>query len=113
LARYPVATATNPNNPLTVIVDTQGRPKCVTIQNVSAVDCYYSELPDQLQNTLPGNVPPVGHHLPPDATPPTIVVIPRMNGKLYARAQGAGGQIEAIQYELCSDAELRSLGVEK
>ena len=108
MARVNVASGLIPNNPLTVAADTQGKVKCVTIQNVSSVDIYYSENPNTLQNTSPTNLPQVGHHLPPDTAgiTPFIVVLPQVNLKLYARSPGSNGQLEVQMYDVCSDVAL-------
>lgn len=101
MARFPVATGVNPNNPLTPIVDTGGKLQGVIIQNVSAVDAYVSDDPSTLQNTSPTNLPDVGIHFAPDATPPFMLVLPYFKGKLYARAQNSGAQLEVIRYDIC------------
>lgn len=108
MSRVNVANGTIPNNPLTVALDTQGKVKCVTIQNVSSVDIYLSENPNLLQQTSATNLPQVGHHLSPDSVgiTPFILILPRVNGKLYARSQGSGAQLEVIQFDVCSDVEL-------
>lgn len=109
MARVNVASGLIPNNPLTVAVDTQGKVKCVSIQNVSAVDIYVSENPNTLQNTDPTNLPQVGHHLPPDQAgiTPFIWVLPRVNCKLYARSPAVQAQLEVIQFDICSDKEIQ------
>lgn len=108
MARVNIASGLIPNNPLTVALDTQGKVKCVSIQNVSSVDIYVSENPNTLQNTSPANLPQVGHHFPPDSVgiTPFILVLPQINAKLYARSAASGGQLEVIQYDLCSDEAL-------
>lgn len=104
--RFPVASgAITQNNPLTVIVDTQGRVMGVTIQNCSAQDFFISTDPTALQTTSPTNNPMVGHHLPADANPPFIFILPRFRGKIYARAQNAGASCEAWTVDIgCNDA---------
>lgn len=102
MARYPVVSgAVSQNNPLTVIVDTNGRAMGVTIQNVSAQDFYISTDPATLQNTSPTNLPQVGHHFAADSVPPFILVLPSFKGKIYARSQNAGAAAEANTYENC------------
>lgn len=106
MARFPLATGSNQNNPLTIVVDTQGKVQGITLQNVSAVDGYISEDPNRLQNVDAGNIPQDGMHLPPDANPPTIIVLPRFKGKLYGRAAVEGCKINAIQYDICPETQL-------
>lgn len=103
MSRYNVATGiNNPNNPLTVIVDTQGRALGVTIQNVSAQDFFWSVDPATLQKTDAANLPTAGHHMPPDnPAAPFIVVIPSYKGKIYARSQNQGAQAETSTYDNC------------
>lgn len=101
MARFPVATGINTNNPLTPIVDTRGEVKGVEIQNVSAVDFYVSDDPNTLQNTTVANLPDVGFHFWPDAAPGFVLVIPRFKGKLYARSQNTGAQAEVIIHDIC------------
>jgi hypothetical protein len=107
MARFNVANGAIPNNPLTPIVDTQGRALGVGIQNVSAVDIFVSDDPKTLQQVGPTGVPIVGWHLPPDTAgiTPFILRLCPFNGKLYARCQASGGQIEAITYKFCSDSD--------
>jgi hypothetical protein len=109
MARVNVASGLIPNNPLTVAADTQGKVKCVTIQNVSAVDVYVSEDPNLLQQTSATNLPQVGWHLPPDVAgiTPFVLILPRANCKLYARSQGAGAQLETIMVDIFSDRDLQ------
>ena len=101
MARYNVATGNIPNFPLTPIVDTQGQVKGIILQNPSAVDVFVSEDPTRLQAVAFNLLPTVGLHFPPDSTPPWMLVLEKFNGKLYARAQNPGGQIEAIIYDIC------------
>jgi hypothetical protein len=101
MSRYNIATGAIPNNPLTVIIDTQGKAMAISIQNVSAQDFYFSSDAATLQNVSPANAPLVGHHMPPDSVPPYIFTLPSFKGKLYARAQNNGAQAEASTYENC------------
>ena len=101
MARVPIAFGASPLQQVSVVVDTQGAVKGVVIQNVSSVDIYVSEDANRLQNVSPSGLPTVGLHFPPDASPPWQLVLPNFNGKWYGRAQGAGGELEAIMYDIC------------
>jgi hypothetical protein len=101
--RYPVPGGALATQPYQTIVDTQGQTLGVILQNPSTVDVYVSEKPDNLANTTSTNLPTVGLHFPPD-TPgitPFMLVLPRFNGKLYARSQASGAQMEAITFQPC------------
>jgi hypothetical protein len=112
VARFNIANGSNPNFPLTVVCDTQGKTKTVTLQNVSSVDCYVSDDANQLQNTSPSNLPQVGWHFAPDTAgiTPFILVLYNVNVKLYARTNGAAGQMECILLNNCSDAQTQAGG---
>lgn len=101
MARFNIPTGATPLSQLVPIVDTQGKVKSIVLQNVSSSDCYVSEDANRLQQTTPANLPAVGLHFPADSVPPWQLVIPRYNGKLYARSQGVGCQMEAIMSDLC------------
>ena len=104
--RYNVVSgAITQNNPLTVLIDTRGQIRGVSIQNVSAQDFFASTDPTLLQAITPTNLPPVGHHFPPDANPPFVFILPRFRGKIYARAQNAGSVAEAWTYDIGCDVE--------
>lgn len=104
MARFPIANGSIPNFPMTPIVDTQGRAQGVIIQNVSPVDIFVSDDPKTLQQVLSTGVPIVGLHFPPDTAgiTPFMLNMLSFNGKLYARCQGVGGQLEVILYNPCS-----------
>jgi hypothetical protein len=108
MARIPVATGNNPNFPLSPIIDTQGKVNGVIIQNVSTVDCFVSDDPNTLQQTVFGANPLVGIHFPPDTAgiTPFMLVIPYFRGKLYARAQNPGSVLEVVRYEICPPASV-------
>ena len=99
MARFPVATGITAANPLTPICDTEGIAMGVMLQNASAQDCFVSDDPNTLQNTTPANLPQVGLFFP--GNNPAIVVLDSFNGKLYARSQNTGGQMEVIKFKKC------------
>lgn len=104
MARIPIVFGQTPLQQVSVVADTQGKVMGLILQNVSTVDIYVSEDANRLQQVSPSGVPTVGLHFPADSTPPWQLVIPEYNGKLYGRAQGAGGAMEAILYERCPTA---------
>lgn len=79
---------------------TNGRRIGFSIQNVSAVDIYYSDDQRQLDNATAANLPTVGHLLAAStpASPPTVY--PAFVGALYARAQSPAAQLEVLPFEI-------------
>lgn len=102
MARIPIVFGQSPLQQVSIVVDTQGKTMGVILQNVSSTDVYISEDANRLQQVSPSGLPTVGLHFPADSIPPWQLVIPEFNGKLYGRAQGAGGAMEAILYERCA-----------
>lgn len=80
------------------IIDTKGRRKGFSLQNLSAADVYYSDDQRSLDSVDATNLPTVGHLLP--GGNPTITVYPVFVGKLFARTQGVGAAIEVTPYEI-------------
>lgn len=101
MARYPVVTGAQTNNPMSVIVDTGGRAMGVTLQNLSAQDWYWSTDPSILQKADAANLPTSGHLMQGGLSPAPIVVLPSFKGKIYARAQNNGAAAETSIYENC------------
>jgi hypothetical protein len=82
------------------LINTAGIRKGFSIQNVSAVDVYYSDDQRQLDSVSAANLPSVGHLLAAAAPVPPPTVYPFFIGKLYCRAAAAGAQLEAIVYDV-------------
>lgn len=83
------------------VVDTALGRKGFSIQNVAAVDIYYSDDQRLLDSVAAANLPSVGHLLSAagtPATPPTVY--PWFIGKIYVRAQTNGAQLEVLVYEV-------------
>jgi hypothetical protein len=71
-----------------------------SIQNVSAVDIYYSDDQRTLDSVPATNLPQVGHLLAASAPAPPPTVYPWFIGQLFVRAQNSGAQLEIIVYEV-------------
>ena len=100
MARYSnIPSGSGSQNASAPILDTGGTPKGALLQNVSAVDIYVSEDRTRLDATDAANLPRVGLLL--SAAAQSVVNIPRFIGKLYARSQAPGAQLEVIEYDLC------------
>jgi hypothetical protein len=82
------------------VIDTAGRRQGFSIQNVSAVDIYYSDDQRTLDSVPASNLPQVGHLLAASSPNPPPTVYPWFIGRLYVRAQTAGAQLEIIVYEV-------------
>lgn len=83
------------------VVDTVSSRKGFSIQNVAAVDIYFSDDQRLLDSVTPANLPSVGHLLSAAGTPanpPTVY--PWFIGKIYVRAQTAGAQLEVLVYDV-------------
>lgn len=83
------------------MVDTVSSRKGFSIQNVAAVDIYFSDDQRLLDSVTPANLPSVGHLLSAAGTPanpPTVY--PWFIGKIYVRAQTAGAQLEVLVYDV-------------
>lgn len=83
------------------IVDTALGRKGVSIQNVAAVDVYFSDDQRLLDSVTAANLPTVGHLLSAvgtPANPPTVY--PWFIGRLYVRAQSNGAQLEVMVYDV-------------
>lgn len=104
MARYGnIPSGSGSTNPSASICDTAGRFMQVEIQNPSGVDVYVSEDRTRLDATAAGtNLPLVGL-LFPAAAPPQVYsqTLNRFKGKLYARSQAPGAQLEVITSDLC------------
>lgn len=74
--------------------------KGFSIQNVSAVDIYYSDDQRQLDSVTPANLPSVGHLLAASAPALNPTVYPFFSGTIYARAQSGGAQVEILVYDV-------------
>jgi hypothetical protein len=84
------------------IVDATGGRKGFSIQNLSAVDVYYSDDQRTLDSLGPGAapLPTAGHILPGGTTNPPVVYPWFANGRIFARAQNAGAQLEILIYDV-------------
>lgn len=89
------------------IVDATGGRKGFSIQNVGAVDVYYSDDQRLLDSVTSANLPTAGHLLAASAPVPPPVVYPwfasngqNNSGKIFARAQGVGAQLEVLIYDV-------------
>jgi hypothetical protein len=82
------------------VLDTSGKRKGVSLQNISAVDIYYSDDQRLLDSVGTANLPTVGHLLAATSPVPAPVVYPWYIGKIYVRAQSAGAQLEILVYEV-------------
>jgi len=82
------------------IINATGKRKGFSIQNVGAVDVYYSDDQRSLDSATTANLPTVGHLLAAASPAPLPVVYPFYIGKLYARAQGNGALLELIVYDV-------------
>jgi|SRR5579859_1838884 len=74
--------------------------KGFSIQNVSAVDVYYSDDQRLLDSVTAANLPSVGHLLAAAAPAPNPVVYPFFSGNIFARAQNSGAQVEILVYDV-------------
>lgn len=83
------------------VIDARGRRKGFSIQNVSAVDVYYSD-DQRTMDTVPSNSLPQAGHLLAAATPalPPTVYPFFVNSSIFVRAQSAGAQLEVIIYDV-------------
>jgi hypothetical protein len=83
------------------IVDASGGRKGFSIQNVSAVDVYYSDDQRTLDSVPASNLPQAGHLLAA-ATPalPPVVYPFFTNGIIFIRAQSNGAQVEILIYDV-------------
>lgn len=85
------------------VVDATGGRKGFSIQNVGAVDIYYSDDQRTLDSLAQGggNVPTAGHLLPATNPVSPPVVYPWFyGGKIFVRAQAAGALLEIIIYDV-------------
>jgi len=82
------------------ILDTQGRRKGFSIQNVSAVDIYFSDDQRLLDSVSAANLPTVGHLLAASAPTPPPVIYPWFIGQIFVRAQNTGAQLEILVYDV-------------
>lgn len=73
--------------------------KGFSIQNVSAVDVYYSDDQRQLDSVDATNLPTVGHLLAAATPALSPTVYPFYSGLIFARAQGLGAQVEILVYD--------------
>lgn len=82
------------------IINTNGQRKGFSIQNVGAVDLYYSDDQRLLDTVNAADLPTAGHLLAAASpvNPPTVY--PWFIGKLYVRAPAAGGLLEIIIYDV-------------
>jgi hypothetical protein len=74
--------------------------KGFSIQNVGAVDLYYSNDQRQLDSVDGTNLPTVGHILAASAPIPPPVVYPFYVGEIFIRAQAVGGLAEITVYDV-------------
>jgi hypothetical protein len=83
------------------VVDSTGGRKGFSIQNVGAVDIYYSDDQRTLDSVGPANLPSAGHLLAA-ATPvlPPVVYPWFYGAKIFVRAQAAGALLEIIIYDV-------------
>jgi len=82
------------------IVNTVGARKGFSIQNVGAVDIFFSDDQRLLDSVSPANLPLAGHLLAAAATVPPPTVYPWFIGKLFARAGAPGALLEVIIYDV-------------
>jgi hypothetical protein len=73
--------------------------KGFSIQNVGPVDVYYSDNQRELDSVTPANLPSVGHLLASAAPALLPVIYPFFSGKIFARAQANGAQVEIMVYD--------------
>lgn len=83
------------------VLDARGKRKGFSIQNVSAVDVYYSD-DQRTLDTVPANSLPQAGHLLAAATPalPPTVYPFVMGMSIFVRAQSAGAQLEMIIFDV-------------
>ncbi|SRR6266436_128288 len=99
MARIDIAAGDPAKQSNTIIVDTDTFVQ-IKIQNVSAVDVYVSENSARLNNVTPVSfLPRVGLIYPGGLL--TIDIWDKFIGKLYARSQNAGAQLEVITNAIC------------
>ena len=82
------------------VVDATGGRKGFSIQNVGAVDIYYSDDQRLLDSVNTLNLPTAGHLLQGGTTNPPSVYPLFANRQIFVRAQNAGGQLEIIIYDV-------------
>jgi hypothetical protein len=88
------------NGPSLKVVDATGGRKGFSIQNVGAVDIYYSD-DQRTLDSIPLTGPPnAGHFLPGGTTNPPVVYPMFANGKIFVRAQNAGALLEIVIYDV-------------
>jgi hypothetical protein len=80
------------------IVNTGNVRRGFSIQNVSAADIFYSDDQRLLDSVDKTNLATAGHLLAANQITPLIY--PFFVGKLFARSQGVGAQLEVILYEV-------------
>lgn len=82
------------------VVNAKDSRKGFSIQNVSAVDVYYSDDQRLLDSVDKNNLPTVGHLLAASSPVPPPVVYPFFVGQIFVRAQSQGAQVEMIIYDV-------------
>lgn len=82
------------------IVDSAGGRKGFSIQNVGAVDIFFSDDQRLLDSVDTANLPTAGHLLAASAPVPPPVVYPWFIGKIFVRAQAAGALLEVVIYDV-------------
>jgi hypothetical protein len=82
------------------ILDTQGRRKGFSIQNVGAVDVYFSDDQRLLDTVSSANLPTAGHLLAASAPAPPPTVYNFFIGQIFVRSQSTGAQLELIVFDV-------------
>lgn len=81
-----------------VLVDTGGKRKGFSVQNVGGVDVFYSDDQRTLDGVDQANNTNNGHILPANQSIP--LVYPIFIGKLFIRTSGPQGVVDVIIYEV-------------
>lgn len=82
------------------IVDARQSRKGFSIQNVAAVDVYYSDDQRLLDSVDKTNLPTAGHLLAASSPALPPVVYPFFAGQIFVRAQSQGAQLEILIYDV-------------